>query len=162
MQFINYFFASLISFLGLLIGCLLVKIAPEEQKPLRKKIFLLRKIFLLLIFLLLIFGSVIAYYYNKPAYLLIIIFSAIFLLFAEYKLKDLLKRSALDYAAFGILFFISSENIAIFATTSSLILLYGAVAALLIYNSRQKNLAKIFLCNAGFVIVANALFYLKF
>lgn len=157
MQFINYFFASLISFSGLLIGCLLVKIAPEEQKPLRKKIFLLRKIFLLLIL-----GSAISYYYNKLAYLSILISSAAFLLFVEYKIKDISKKLMLSYAAFGILFFISSGNIVIFAVTSSLILLYGIATSLLIYNLREKNLAKVFLCNAGFIVVANALFYLKF
>jgi len=51
MQFTNYFFASIISFLGLLIGIILVKIAPEEQKTLQKKFSLARKFLLLLIFI---------------------------------------------------------------------------------------------------------------
>ena len=65
MQFINYFFASLTSFLGLAIGVMLVKIAPEEQKPLEKYLILSRKILLLLIFIFAVF-----YYTNDYSNLL--------------------------------------------------------------------------------------------
>ena len=51
MEFINYFFASIISFLGLAAGILLIKIAPEEQKPLKKYFEICRKSILILIFL---------------------------------------------------------------------------------------------------------------
>jgi len=43
MQFINYLFASLVSFFGLAIGILLIKIAPEEQKPLKTYLAPLRR-----------------------------------------------------------------------------------------------------------------------
>ena len=83
MQFINYFFASVVSFLGLLIGIILVKIAPEEQKPLEKYFVLLRRILLLLIFIFLMF-----YYIGKVFYILTLASYLVFLLFVEYKLDD--------------------------------------------------------------------------
>lgn len=153
MQFVNYFFASLISFSGLLIGIMLVKIAPEEQKPLEGKIFLARKIFLLSIF-----GFAIFYYYNNLIYLSILISFLIFLFFVEYKINNRLKKSMLAYLTLGIVFFISSKNINLFAITSSLIFLYGTATASLMYNKRQKNLLEIFLHNVIFIIAANALF----
>ncbi len=153
MQLANYFFASIISFMGLAAGFLLVKIAPEEQKPLQKKIFLVRKFFLYAIFTFIAF-----YYYASPFYLMILLASLALLLFAEYKIKSILRKTMLAYAAFGMLFFISSKNTNLFAITSSLIFLHGMPAASLMYSLRQKNLGKIFLNNSIFLVIANALF----
>jgi len=155
MQFINYFIASLISYLGLLIGFLLVKIAPEEQKPLEKIFLILRKAILLLIF-----GFVTLYYYSNPAYLPILILSFIFLLFIEYKAKSILRKSMLAYSILGILFFLSSKNINLFTIISSLILLHGLPAGSLLYDKRQKNLFEVFLQNIGFIITANFLYFI--
>ena len=153
MQLANYFFASVISFSGLAAGFLLVKIAPEEQKPLAKKISLSREIFLYLTFAFTAF-----YYYSSIFYLLVIAASLALLLFAKYKTKSIFRKSTLAYAVFGILFFISSKNTSLFAIASSLIFLHGMPAASLMYNPRQKNLAKIFLSNSVFLVIANALF----
>ncbi len=155
MQFINYFFVSIISFLGLFIGILLVKIAPEEQRPLRKHFILMKKILLLTIFIFLIF-----YYYNKLIYLILLIIFFIFLFFVEYRNNDLLKKSIVNYFIFGILFFLSSKNNNLFVMESSLILLYGMPTASLIYNKKEKNHYKIVLYNIGFVIIANLLYFI--
>ena len=155
MQFITYFFVSIVSFSGLLIGISLVKIAPEEQKPLGKNFFLLRKIFLLLIFVFAIF-----YYYNNSFYSVSLIGYFIFLLFIEYTINELYKKSTLAYSIFGILFFLSSKNINLFIIESSLILLYGLPTASLMYNKREKNHYKILFYNVGFVIIANLLYFI--
>ncbi len=155
MQFINYFFASIISFLGLFIGILLVRIAPEEQKPLEKYFVLSRKILLYLIFIFAVF-----YYFNDYFNLAILLTYFIFLLVIEYKVKDLLKKSIIIYAFLGILFFLSSKNTNLFTMESSLILMYGMPTASLIYNKKEKNYYKVIFYNMGFVVIANLLFFL--
>ena len=154
MQFINYFFASIISFFGLLIGILLIKIAPEEQMPLEKYFFLLRKILLFMIFVFLIF-----YYFNANFNLIVLITYFLFLLFIEFKFKDLSKKSIIIYSIFGILFFLSFRNTNLFAIESSLILLYGIPTASLMYNRKEKNHYKLVFYNIGFIIIANMLFF---
>ena len=154
MQFINYFFASLLSFSGLLIGLSLVKIAPEEQKPLEKYFVLLRKILLLLIFVFVVF-----YYSNDNFNLMILIAYFLFLSFIQYKIKDLLKQSIVIYAILGILFFLSSKNTNLFVIESSLILLYGLPTVSLMYSAKGKNHRGI-LYNIVFIIIANLLFFL--
>lgn len=155
MQFINYFFASVISFLGLLIGIILVKIAPEEQKPLEKKFSLARKFFLLLIFIFLIF-----YYIHQVYYSVILVLLLMFLLIVEQKVKNLLKKSIFIYSALGVLFFLSSNNLNLFMIESSLILLYGISTASLLYRIREKNFIKIFFYNIIFIVIANLLPFL--
>lgn len=153
MQFINYFFASIISFSGIFIGITLVKIAPEEQKPLKKYFLSARKILLLLIFLFLSL-----YYFNKAVYVAAIILTLAFLIFIECKAADLFKKSLFNYSVFGILFFLASENTNLFAIESSLILLYGLPTASLLYNKKEKNY-NLLLHNAVFVLIACLLFY---
>ncbi len=154
MQFINYFFASLISYSGLLIGMILISIAPEEQKPLEKYLIFLRKILLSAVFVFLIF-----YFFNNYASLLISIAYIIFLFFIEHKMTDLLKKSIIIYQLLGIIFFLSSRNANLFAIESSLIFLYGLPTASLIYNKRKKNHYRLILYNSGFVIMAILLFF---
>ena len=155
MQFINYFFTSIISFLGLLIGIILVKIAPEEQKPLQKYFILLRKILLLIIFVFIIF-----YYFSDKFNLIILFLFFIFLLLIEYKTNHLLKKSIIIYLFLGILFFLSSKNVNLFTIESSLIMLYGLPTASLLCNIKEKNQYKIIFYNIGFVILANILFFM--
>jgi len=153
MQFINYFFASLIAFSGLLMGTMLVKIAPEEQKPLEKYFILARKSLLLAIFIFLAF-----YYTGKMFYISTLIGYFVFLLFVEYRIRDSFKKSMLAYAVLGILLFLSMENTNLFAIESSLILLYGLPAASMLYSKRGKNY-KLVLYNLIFIILANLLFF---
>lgn len=157
MQFINYFFASLISYSGFLIGMLLARIAPEEQKPLEKHLIFLRKLLLSAIFVFLMF-----YFFNNPANLVIPIIYVVFLFFIEYRINDLLKKSIIIYQLLGIIFFLSSKNANLFAIESSLIFLYGLPTSSLLcnqYNKREKNRYKLIFYNSGFVIIAILLFF---
>jgi hypothetical protein len=154
MQFINYFLISVVSFLGLVIGIILVQIAPEEQKPLNKYLIILRQILLLMIF------AFIAFYYSGSAFYLPIL-AAYFILAAlvEYRLKGLIKKSMITSSALGVLFFLSMQNSNLFAIESSLILLYGIPTASLIYKKKEKNQYKLLFYNAGFIVVANLLYF---
>ena len=154
MQFINYFFASVISFSGLVTGLMLVKIAPEEQKPLEKYLILARKTILFMIFVFIMF-----YYFDSRFYILTLIVYFAFLLFVEYKTNDMLKKSMLVYSVLGILFFLSSRNTNLFAIVSSLILLYGLPTASLMYKRKENN-NKIIFYNIVFILIANMLFFI--
>ena len=155
MQFLDYFLASAVSYLGLLAGILLVKIAPEEQKPLRKYFEWLRKLILLLVFLFLIF-----YYSNSPAYIIALLIYLVFIIFVEYKSGNLLKKSIIIYTTLGIIFYLSSKNPNLFAIESSLIFLHGMPAASLMFSKKEKNYAEIFLHNLGFLLVANLAYFI--
>ena len=154
MQFINYFFASLASFSGLLIGMLLIKIAPEEQKPLEKYLVWARKIILLLVFVFSMF-----YFFNNYLNLLILLGYFAFTLLLEYNLKGLFRKTIVTYTLLGILFFLSSKNMNLFVIESSIILLYGIPTASLLYRKKEPNY-KIITYNIGFLIISNLLFLL--
>ena len=155
MQFINYFLASFVSFSGLLMGIVLVKIAPEEQKPLHGYFELLRKILLFLIFSFLLF-----YYSSKLYYIAALLLYLLFIIFLEYNLRDLLKRSMIIYTALGVIFYLGSKNINLFAIESSLILLYGIATSSLIFSKKDKNYSQIFLYNMGFLLVSSIAYFL--
>jgi len=155
MQFINYFFASVVSFLGMLIGIILIRIAPEEQKPLSKYFDLARKILLLLIFVFLMF-----YYFNKTFYLLILFLYLVFAAVIEYRIPDLFRKSMLTYILLGILFYVSQNNLNLFVIESSLILLHGVMVASLLYDRKLKNYFNVLVYNLGFLIIANILYFL--
>jgi len=155
MQFINYFFASVVSFLGLLIGIILTRIAPEEQKPLSKYFGLARKILLLIIFVFLMF-----YYFNKTFYLLILFIYLIFAVIIEYRIRDLSRKSMITYILLGILFYLSKNNLNLFVIESSLILLHGVITASLLYDRKLKNHFRLLFYNMGFLIIANVLYFI--
>ena len=154
MQLINYFAASILSYLGLLAGIVLVKIAPEEQKPLRKYFAWMRKSIILLIFLFVLF-----YYYKKLNYFIALILIFAVLLVFEAKSKTLRLKSAASYAAFGIIFFLSSSNLNLFVIQASMIFLNGLPTASLIFNKKEKNADKIMLYNSVFFVAANLSFF---
>ena len=154
MQFANYFFASIISFLGLVMGFMLVKIAPEEQKPLIKYFNFAKIFFLLLVFIILLF-----YYSYSSIYILGLIACCVFLLYIEHKMSDLQKKSMIVYAVFGFLYFLSSKNTSLFVLESSLILLYGIFASSML-EMKPKIYEKFLAKNAVFVLIASALFLL--
>ena len=154
MQFLNYFLTSIISYLGLLAGILLVKIAPEEQKPLSRYFEWFRKLILLLVFLFLIF-----YYSNSRAYETALLVYLAFIIFVEYISAGILRKSIIIYTAFGIIFYLSSKNINLFAMESSLIFLYGMPAASIMFNKKEKNYIEIFLCGIVYILIANLAFF---
>ena len=149
MQFITYLLASIASSMGLLIGFILMKVAPEEQRPLEKYFILLRRTLIFLIVIFLIF-----YHFQNWLYLTALILLGILILLIEYKTNHL-KREIITYPALGILFYLSSKNINLFAIDSSLILLYGLPAASLIYKRKEKSQYKFIFCSIGFVVISN-------
>ncbi|GEM_PF-3216845 len=154
MQFINYLFASLVSFFGLAIGILLIKIAPEEQKPLKTYLATLRRTALFFIFIFL------AAYYLANLYFMILLLILLALILAiEFKLQNLFAKSVTTYPMLGIIFFLSKNNINLFVIESSLIFIYGAATASLIYERRNRNHFHVIFYNAGFLAIANFLYF---
>lgn len=151
MQFINYFFASLSSFFGLLIGSFLIRIAPEEQRPLGTYFAMLKKTLLILAF-----PFFALYYFGSRPYFIAVAAIFAFLLFIEYKLKNQFKKSILVYAALGILFFLGSKNMNLLAIASSIVLLYGTAAASIEFSRKQPY--NVLFYSLGFIIVSNLLF----
>ena len=154
MQFLTYLLASVVSFLGLLAGIMLILIAPEEQKPLHNYFRISRQALLLLIF------AFVAFYYSGSAfYLPILLAYFIFAAVIEYKLDDFPRKSMILSAALGVVFYLSYANFNLFAIESSLILLYFIPTASMIYSKKKKSHYKLLFYNAGFLIVANLLFF---
>ncbi len=144
MQFLNYFLASLVSFLGLITGILLVKMAPEEQKPLRKHFLLAKKISLML---LLIF-PVFFYIFDKFSLLLAVLLAAPALL-VEFRSEENPRKIMEIYAIFGVIYFLSSPNANLLAIVSSLIFIYGTLASGVILNKNEFKIA-----SSGFIFLA--------
>ena len=155
MLFINYFFASIISYSGLLIGIFLVQIAPEEQMPLKKYFVSLSRFLLFMIFIFMFL-----YYYNKFLYSIILLLLLAFLLFSEFHTRYIFRKVMFIYFILGIIFLLSPKNFNLFVIESSLILLYGIPTSSSIYNKKGKNFLRIFYYSFIFIIIANFLFYL--
>lgn len=164
MQILNYFLASIISYLGIALGIILVYIAPEEQKPGEKYLYFLKFIFFISILLFLLFY----YYKNIFIVLLIIIFLIIFVLLNnKSKISNLKKinklndinKSLIAYFILAIIFYLSYKNINLFIIESSLIFLYGATNASLLTNLKNKNFVEILLKHLFFIIITISLFY---
>ncbi len=154
MQFLNYFLASLLAFGGLVIGYSLVRIAPEEKKPLSVYFAFAR-----LSLIGLIFAFAMFYYFRDYFSLLVLAVYFVFIMLAEYRINDLLKKSIISYIFLGIVFYLSSKNMNLFAIESSLIMLYGVAAASLLYDKKKCSLLKMLFYSSGFLIIANALFF---
>lgn len=153
MQILNYFFASLASFLGLLIGSILIRIAPEEQKQLEKYFVLINKILLLLAFALLMF-----YYSVNQIYIILLFALFASLLLVEHKIKDLSKKSITIYMVLGVLFYLSSKNTNLLATESSIVLLYGIATASIEFSKKKPY--KTLFYGIGFIVISNLLLLL--
>ena len=151
MQPATYFFASLSSFLGILIGSVLIRIAPEEQKPLGKYFILIKKILLALAFAFLLL-----FYFGKWLYFIGLTLLAASTFLTEYKAKSMPNRLIAAYIILGILFFLSSKNINLLAIESSIVLLYGTAAASLEFD--KKKPFKMFFYGIGFVTISSILY----
>ena len=156
MQIINYFLASIISYLGLFLGIILVKIAPEEQKPGTKYfIFLKKLIFFLVIISPLFFNGI-----NATLLLFLSILTLVLLFNEKINIIKKLERYHLIYFILGIVFFLSTKIIGLFIIESILIFLYGLPTASLSFNAKRKYYTDIFLKNALFFIPAILLYFL--
>ena len=142
--YLNYFLASIIAYLGLLLGIILIKLAPEEQKPGKKYFILLKKILFFLILASLLF------FYKINLILSIILLSFIIILMLNKKIK--LEKTYLVYFLLGIIFYSSSKIFNLFIIQSVLIFLYGIPTASLSLKLKKRNYFDIFIKNLWFFI----------
>ncbi len=150
--YLNYFLASIIAYLGLLVGLILIKLAPEEQKPGKKYLFLLKKILFFLILIPLLFS------YKVHFILLIIVLLFVIVLIITNKID--LNRSARVYFFLGIAFYLSSKIFNLFIIESILIFLYGIPTSSLILNLKKKNYYDVFVKNLWFFVPVIMLYFL--
>ena len=152
MLFINYFIASLISFFGLILGIILIKIAPEEQKPGKKYFILLQNLFFIL--------SVILLLYFLKIDMGIIFLTAILLTYfiSRIKIKNYFRKSEFLYFLLAIIFFLSSKNTSLFLTESVIVFLFGMPTGSLLFDRKKKNYFKVVLRSIIFLVVALLLF----
>ncbi|HLG24469.1 MAG TPA: hypothetical protein VI564_06085 [Candidatus Nanoarchaeia archaeon] len=155
MQFITYFLVSLISYLGLAAGIALVKIAPEEQKPLGKYLKIFERILLFAIF-----GFVLFYYFNNIFSFLVLLAYFGFLIFINYRPNEKFKLSMLNYAVLGIVLSLSAKNANLLVIESSLVFLFGIGTSCSLYSQKEKNHFRILFYNLGFLILANSVYLL--
>ena len=154
MQFANYFFASILTYLGLLAGIILAMIAPEEQKPLKKYFIFARKFFLMIMFIFLI-----VYYSRNFLHILVLTACCTSMFYIQYNVKNLLKESMIIYSVFGILLFLSLKSTHLFVFESSFIFLYGLFTSSIL-EIKGKNYQKFLLNNSIFILIANIMFFL--
>lgn len=152
MLFINYFLAGLISFFGLILGIILIKIAPEEQKPGKKYFILLQNLFFIL--------SVILLLYFLKIDMGIIFLTAILLTYfiSRIKIKNYFRKSEFLYFLLAIIFFLSSKNTSLFLTESVIVFLFGMPTGSLLFDRKKKNYFKVVLRSIIFLVVALLLF----
>ena len=151
--FLSYFLASLIAYLGLLVGLILIKMAPEEQKPGKRYFILLKKILFFTLFI------PILYYYKINIVFSLALLSFVAALILRNRLK--LDTSWLIYFLLGIFFYLGSRFIDLFAMESALIFLYGIPNASLMFSLKKKNYSEVLIKNLPFFIPV-AILYIIF
>jgi len=149
--FISYFLASIIVYLGLLLGAILIKLAPEEQKPGKKYFILLKKILFFIIIISILF------FYKLNIFLITILIIFVLILILNKKIN--LEKSPLVYLLLGIIFYLSSKIFNLFVIESVLIFLYGIPASSLIIKLKEKNYYEIFVKNLWFFIPVILLYF---
>jgi len=151
MEIITYFPAALISYLGLLLGIILIVLAPEEQKPGKKYFIILKKILFLTIILFLLL------FYNINLILSLALLALLVLLLNK---RNFLENNAIVYFLLGILFFLSSKITNLFVIESILIFMYGIPTASLIFNIKKKNYYETLIWNILFFLPVTALYFI--
>ncbi len=151
-NYLSYFLASILSYLGLLLGILLIKLAPEEQKPGKKYFILLKKIVFLLIIAFLLF-----YYKLIPILIVILLAFVIAMIFSK---KVNLEMTAGVYFFLGIVFYLSSRFLSLFAIESVLIFLYSISHASLMSDIRKRNYLYIFAKGLWFFVPVVILYFI--
>jgi len=149
---ISYFLAAIISYLGLLLGIILIKFAPEEQRPGKKYFILFKKALLVLIIALLF------YFLNINSIVLIAL--SLLLIYLLSNKRITLESTVLVYILFGIIFSLSSKFQDLFLIESVLIFLYGIPTASLILKIKKKNYSEIFVKNLWFFVPIMVLYFI--
>jgi len=149
--FISYFLASIIAYLGLLLGVILIRLAPEEQKPGKTYFILLKKILFFIIIVTILF----IYKVNIIVTTLILVFTIILIL----NKKINLEKSNRVYFFLGIIYYLSSNFFNLFIIESVLIFLFGIPTSSLIIKIKKKNYYEVFVKNLWFFVPIVLLYF---
>ena len=142
--FLSYFLASVIAYLGLFAGLVLVKMAPEEQKPGRKYFILLKK---------LLFLAILAFPLHYFKVNILVSFGLLSFAVGLMLVNKLgLSKSYMVYFLFGIIFSISARFVELLVLESIMIFLYGMPNASLALSLKKKNYHEVFAKNLLFFI----------
>lgn len=143
---LSYILAVIISFLGLLVGSLLICMASEEQKPGKKYFVFVQNIILSLIIAFLLF------FYNLNIFLIIIISIIVYLLSVYIKNPN---RSYALYALFGVFFYMVFKNNNLLIILSILVFIYGLVTAFLLTDVKnKKSILKVMYSHSTFLLTS--------
>lgn len=136
---LDFLMATIIVFLGIIIGTLLAFIAPEELKPGIKYFSLMKKILMVAIALIFI------YQYLTEVWLLLLmaVFVGYYFYLANFAKKE--SKEKMIYFLMGFILFLSYEDATIFLVQASLIFLYGLPEGTLFANQfiGKKKCAKL-------------------
>ena len=143
---LRYIIITIISFLGLLAGSLIIFMASEEQKPGRKYFIFTQDITAALVIALLLF------FYNFDI-ISIVIISLIAYSFL-YHAKNI-KKSYFIYPLIGIIFYLILNNNILLIILSLLTFIYGlATAFLLVDTKNKKSVIQLVLYHSSFLATA--------
>lgn len=162
---LRYVTLCLLSYSGLLLGILLARIAPEEQKPGRDyflsfhNIMLIASLFFLghyIVFNLRLFN----YIWYGLVLVLLIIFSAAYLI--KLRSKDIFMRMGLAYIVLALVFFLSIANPNLQVIESVAIFLALVPSGTLLIDFKKKNFKNVFLNTCLFPAIAIGLYFLHY
>jgi len=146
MEFLTYFIVSILAYLGIIIGSIIIIFAPEEKKGIKYFIGVNYFLFYIALLFVILFSG-----FN----FLIIVLSLIFgILFVIYKTKQIYTA----YLNFAVVFYVSSGSINPFLVISSIVFIYGLSSGAIIMNPKEKKKSFVkALYLIFFVILANIL-----
>lgn len=146
MQALNYFLVSVVSYLGIVAGYVLMLAAPEEKKPGMKYF----NIICYSLFLLSVFFTI--FFRPTPIFIFLALFFAVVIYYSKkYQIY-------LTYLFFSIIFYLFSDSYMLFSVFSIIIFTYGLSAGSISIDlkHKKKSLLKIFSL-IYFIIIANIL-----
>lgn len=151
---IDYFLASAIVYLGLMIGIVLILLAPEEQKPGKKYFIQIQKI------LMTVMSTLVLLSLNIN--LILLLFFIIIIILLIYGKEKSQENSSFVYFVLGLKFVYASTILNLFVIQSILIFLYGIPTASLIYNMKNKNYFDIFVKHLWFFVPVIIFYFIPF
>lgn len=156
MNFLSFFLLSLFSIIGLLIGIILILLAPEEQRPGKKYFQLIQNVIFALILLVFLF-----YIKLSLIYLVLLLISLIILYFLLLtKVKDKFRTVNYVYFILAFIFFFSFQYNLLFLIESVLVMLIGIPAASLLFKKSKRNYWKVLINGFLFVVISMLLYFI--
>ena len=151
MAFLQYFLASLVAYLGLFVGNILIFIAPEELKP-GKKVFSFLRLILgasMFIVLLTFFIDSLPYFFSILGMLILV-----FILFWNNWMNVLF-----EYIFLSLIFFLSFKDSTLFIIEALLIFMFGLPTASLYTKVKQKKQSLLLSLQYSYFLVLAAILY---